>query len=95
MKMFSGVPVNGTVAAANVTATLAQPQMHPTVARFQTIFASIGAWFYRNDSRYMFTIIHLEIASLSVFDNLTPLVAPTQIIETRPLTSAVINNKFE
>lgn len=42
MKMFRRVFVDGIITAADVTANLAETQMHPSVARFQTFFATIG-----------------------------------------------------
>jgi len=45
VEMLGGVFVLRGVAAANVTATQAQTQMHPTVAHFEAFFASLGLGF--------------------------------------------------
>jgi hypothetical protein len=47
VKMFCGVLVLRAVAAPHVATLQAQSQMHPGVAHFQTLFASLGRfWFY-------------------------------------------------
>jgi hypothetical protein len=77
-----------------MSAAFAQTQMYPVVARFQTILATVGAWFYRHDSGNMFAIIHREITSLLVFDNLTPRSRPTQILKRGRLTGGIKSNTF-
>jgi hypothetical protein len=42
VEVFGGVLVFGGVAAADVAAFHAQPEMHPGVAHFQAFFAPLG-----------------------------------------------------
>ena len=44
MEMLGGVLVFGGIAAADVAALHAQPEMHPGVTHFQTLFAALGVW---------------------------------------------------
>src|SRR5437667_18881 len=44
VEMLRGVPVGGIVAAADVTALEAQPQVHPLVAARQTFLAPVGSF---------------------------------------------------
>jgi len=46
VKMFGGVLVFRGVATANVAATQAQAQMHPTIAHLEAFFAAFGLGFY-------------------------------------------------
>jgi hypothetical protein len=49
VKVFRGVLVFRTVATAHVATLQAQPQMHPGVAHFQTLFAALRRfWLYRS-----------------------------------------------
>jgi hypothetical protein len=46
VEMFRGVLVRRIVAASDVTANFAKPQMNPPASGFQTIFAPVGARSY-------------------------------------------------
>jgi len=46
VEMLGGVLVFGGVAASDVAALHAQAEMHPGVAHFQALFATLGVWRY-------------------------------------------------
>jgi hypothetical protein len=61
VKVFRGVLVFRAVAAAHVAAFQAQSQMHPGVAHFQTLFASLRRfWLYRSYLIEMATFRHIS-----------------------------------
>jgi hypothetical protein len=43
-EVLRGVFVLGGIAAANMTALPAKPQVHPGVAHFEALFAALAAW---------------------------------------------------
>jgi transposase len=57
VKMFRRVFVRRRIAAADVTANFAKPQMNPTVAGFQTIFTAVRA---RRNIFYFFQMLALS-----------------------------------
>ena len=56
--VFGRVLVRGTVAAADVAAAFAKPQMHPAAPDLQTVFASVGAGSHVGDLIYVFAVLH-------------------------------------
>lgn len=61
--MLRRVLVRGTIAAADVAAILAKPQMNPFSADLQTILAAVRTRLHRHDPRYMFAVIHNVLPS--------------------------------
>jgi len=49
VKVFRGMFVFRRVAATDVTASEAFPQMDPGIAHLQTLLAALAAWFYWPD----------------------------------------------
>ena len=58
VKMFGGVLVLGRVAAADVAAGEAHPQMDPSVSDLQTIFTAARAGFDVADFLQVFALAH-------------------------------------
>jgi hypothetical protein len=58
VKMFCRVFIRGIVAAADVPARFAKPEMNPAASGFQTIFAAVGARRHRFDFAQMLAFIH-------------------------------------
>jgi hypothetical protein len=59
MEVFRRVLVLGRIAAADVSAGHTEPQMHPCIACFQAIFASMPMRFDIMNFRKMITIFHV------------------------------------
>ena len=58
MKMLCRVFIRRVVAAADMAAVFAEPEMHPTRADLQAIFAAVGARFDGYDVVQMFAGLH-------------------------------------
>jgi hypothetical protein len=58
MKMFGGVFILRGITAADVAAAHTQPEVHPLIARFQTLFTSMRVGNDFLDLGQMCTLIH-------------------------------------
>ena len=60
MKMLRGVFVFGRIAAANVSANHAEPQVNPRIAGFEALFAAICMWLDVLNLIHMRTFAHVR-----------------------------------
>ena len=49
LEVVRGVPIRRTVAAADVSAGQAQPQVNPSAPHLQALLAALGLWWLRLD----------------------------------------------
>src|SRR4051812_15945970 len=83
MKMFSRMPIGRRVAAADVPASEAEPQLHPFRSDSQTILAASGAGRHRPNH------LHMWVAHFSPHRSLTMIAAHRHDGAGRPLEDAV------
>ena len=60
VKVLGRVSVDRIVAAPDVPANSAEPEVYPPITGFETFLAACSTWFYRQYGVDMFAIIHLK-----------------------------------
>jgi hypothetical protein len=78
MKVLARVLVPGRIAAADMAALEAEPQVNPGIVHFQALFAAVAAWFHFLDVLLMSTSLShrsphdfLEAANASLYDRIS------------------------
>jgi hypothetical protein len=64
LEMLGRVFVFRRIAAADVSADFAEPQMNPRIARFQAIFTAVRARRNQFDFAQMFAVIHFNFSKI-------------------------------
>jgi hypothetical protein len=64
VKVFTGMAVLGTIAAANMTTRHADAQVNPRIAHFKTFLAAFTAGRYFMDLVYMFAFLIAQSSAI-------------------------------